>query len=529
MRFFQRCQSEKIPWISGTILSLVLISYPAVVFAHAGHNHEFNTETEAATPEGIKVDGETAKRMGIIVQPVTRQFLSMAIKTTGEIETLPNQKVEVTAPIPGKVVELLVSPGTVVKKGQPVAVISSPDLAELRVGSLEKRAEAEADLQQAQADLKLAQQNLELQRQIAQAEITQALTEVNVAQEKYDRDRDLVNAGALPKRQMLEAQAHLAEGKAQLAKASSRKEVLAAENQLKRAQAAVEVAQSRIRLSNAAYEARLQQLGTVANSQGLVTVNAPISGTVADREATLGQSFQDAGGKLMTILNDSSVFATANIYEKDLEKVKIGQGVRVKIASLPNQSFTGRITLIGSTVAGETRVVPVKAELNNTNGQLKTGMFAELDVLTEKTPTAVLVIPSTAVVEANGKQLVYVENGESYQPVEVILGQKSGNFIEVKTGLFDGDRIVNQGAMQLYAQSLRGEKKAVAENSGIKTQDSAVLIANSSVPWWWVLPGGGAVAGSAFWLGRCSLINNRQDAKRREGREEREEQESLSG
>jgi len=52
-----------------------------------------------------------------------------------------------------------------------------------------------------------------------------------------------------------------------------------------------------------------------ANAKGLVTVTAPISGRVADREVTLGQSFEDAGGKLMTIVNDK-VFATANIYEK---------------------------------------------------------------------------------------------------------------------------------------------------------------------------------------------------------------------
>jgi cobalt-zinc-cadmium efflux system membrane fusion protein len=70
---------------------------------------------------------------------------------------------------------------------------------------------------------------------------------------------------------------------------------------------------------------KLQQLGTAASEKGLVTVTAPISGTVSAREVTLGQTFEDAGGKLMTIVNDSRVFATANIYEKDLDKVKTGQ------------------------------------------------------------------------------------------------------------------------------------------------------------------------------------------------------------
>jgi len=491
--------------ISGAILSLVLMGTPAVVLAHGGHGNEFQGGGEATQTAGsIQVDAETAKRLGIKVEPVNKTELAVGIKTTGQIETLPSKKAEVTAPIPGTVVELLVEPGASVKAGQPVALLSSPDLVELRVESQEKRAEAEANLQQAQADLKLAQQNLERQSQIAAADIEQTRTELKVAQEQYDRDRDLVRAGALPRRQMLESLAHLAEGKAQLAKATSQREVLEAEAQLKRAQSAVKVAQSRIRLSSATYQTRLSQLGTRANAKGLVTVSAPISGRVADREVTLGQSFEDAGGKLMTIVNDSRVFATANIYEKDLNKVETGQRVSVKVSSLPNRTFTGRIKRIGSVVQGETRVVPVQAELDNFGGQLKPGMFAQLEVLTDQTPTAVLVIPNWAVVEANGKKLVYIQNGNAYQGAEVTLGQTSGDMVEVKSGLFDGDRVVTQGAMQLYAQSLRGNNKTPDDHAEtpVPSQSADSSKSGSTLPWWLVIPAGGAIAAAAFWVGR---------------------------
>lgn len=474
-------------------------------FAHAGHGDEFKGESEASqTSAPIQVDSDTEKRLGIKVEPVKRQRLAIGIKTTGQIETLPNQKVEVTALISGKIVELLVEPGAAVKAGQAVAVVSAPDLVELRVNSQEKRAEGEAFLQQSQADLKLAQENLERQQQIATAEIEQASTEVKVAQEKYDRDRDLANAGALPQRQMLESQAHLAEGKAQLAKASSRREVLEAQAQLKRAQAAVEVAQSRIRLSSTVYQTRLSQLGTRANEQGLVTVTAPISGTVADREVTVGQSFQDAGGKLMTIINDNRVFASANIYEKDLNKVQIGQKVNVKIASLQGRTFAGKIATIGSAVAGETRVVPVKAELDNTDGLLKTGMFAEVEVLTDRTNSAILAIKNAAVVEANGKKLVYIQNGNAYQSAEVILGQTSGELVEVKSGLFEGDLVVTERAPQLYTQSLRGGSKTSDDHDHAPTPSK---VKDFSLPLWLILSGVGgviAIASAAFWLGRRS-------------------------
>jgi cobalt-zinc-cadmium efflux system membrane fusion protein len=496
-------------------LSLVLLSAPSVVFAHAGHGDEFQHVDETSqTADSVQVDAETSKRLGIKVEPVKRQPLAIGIKTTGQIETLPNKKVEVTAPIAGKVVELLVEPGAAVKAGQPVAVLAAPDLVELRVNSQEKQAEAQADLQKSQADLNLARANLEQQRQIAAADIQQANTEVKVAQEKYDRDRELASAGALPRRQMLESEAHLREGEAQLVKASSRRDVLEAEAQLKRAQAAVEAAQSHLRLSDTAYQTRLAQLGTGANEKGLVTVTAPISGTVSDREVTLGQAFEDAGGKLMTIVNDSRVFATANIYEKDLDKVKAGQraitqGVApkaiAKVASLPNRTFTGQIAVIGSVVEGETRVVPVKAELDNPDGALKPGMFAELEVLTDRTATAILAIPSSAVVDANGKKLVYVQNGNAFQPVEVTLGQTSGDMVEVKTGLFEGDLVVTQRAPQLYAQSLRGGSKKPETKDAAPAPSQAANSSKSSsqLPWWLVATGGGvAIALGSFLLGR---------------------------
>ena len=374
-----------------------------------------------------------------------------------------------------------------------------------------------------------------------------------MAKEQFDRDRELVASGAIARRTMLESQAHfaeakanvakaksrpevikaeteikqaevdlpmrelrdsqgrVAEAKAQLTKALSRREVLEAENQVKRGKTAVGVAQSRIRLADAAYQARLQQLGTVANDKGLVTVIAPISGTVADREITPGESV-NAEKPLMSLLNDSRVFATANIYEKDLNQVKQGQEVRVKVASLPNRTFRGKISLIGSKVEGESRTVSVKALLDNPEGILKPGMFAELEILTNKTAANILAIPVSAAVEANGKQLVYVKNGDAFQAVEVELGQTSGDLVEIKSGLFEGDLIVTQRAPQLYAQSLRGGNKPSTgeEKKEVSPKATEVNFNNLPVPLWAGIGAGIAIASltfaaGAFWGNRRKL------------------------
>lgn len=505
--------SKKRTLLSVTLLNLMLLTTPSIVLAHGGHGDEFQSGSESnQTTEAIQVDAVTAKSMGIKVEAVKSQRFALGLKTTGQIETLPNRQVEVTAPTPGKVVELLVKPGDLVKAGQTVAVVAAPELVELRVTAQEKQAEAEADVQKAKADLQLAQENLDRQRRIADAEIAQASTEVKVSQEKYDRDNDLYQAGALPRRDLLESQAHLAEGKTQLATAVSRKSVLEAENQLKRAQSDLEVAQTRFRLSNTTYQTRLQQLGTRANAKGLVVVTAPLTGRVVDREVSIGQAFQDAGGRLMTIVNDDRIFITANIYEQDLAKIRNGQRVNARVPSLPNRVFTGRITLIGSNVEGETRVVPVKAELDNANGLLKPGMFAQLDILTEQSSRNVLVIPTSAVVEANGKQLVYLQNGNAFQPVEVTLGQTSEQLVEVKSGLFEDDLIVTQRAPQLYAQSLKGGKPAAeSEENKVSSTTTDNTPNSKQFPWWLVIPVGGAIAGSTFWAG--TLWQTRRQSK----------------
>jgi membrane fusion protein, heavy metal efflux system len=274
--------AKAIRCISGSILNLLLLAYSVPVLAGGGHSHgsgaEFNSGSSTASQQ-VSVDAQTAQRLGIKVEPAKRQRLAVGIKTTGQIETLPNQKVEVTTPISGaKVVELLVEPGVSVKKGQPVAVVSSPDLVTLRVESQEKLAQAQADLQQAQADLKLAQQNYERYKQIAAAEIAEAQSQVSFAQEKYNKDKELADAGALPRRNALESQTKLAQAQALLSRANNHRDVIEAENQLKRSQAAVDVAKSKINLSSDTYQTRLSQLGTRANGKGLVTVTAPISG-----------------------------------------------------------------------------------------------------------------------------------------------------------------------------------------------------------------------------------------------------------
>ncbi len=491
--------SSPLRQFSGMLLSLMLLTTPAAVLAHSGHGDEFQGGTEATQAESIKVDAETAKRIGLKVEAVALRQLAFDIQATGQIETSPSRKVEVTNPVGGTLVRLFVQPGDVVQQGEALAVITSGELAELRVSALDRSAETAGTVQEAQTNLQLAQQTYARQQQISQTSIAQAQTEMRVAQEQYNRDRELTTKGALARRDFLESEAHLAEARKALTEAQSRLAVLDAGAEQDRAQTALEVAQSRAELSTATYDTRLQQLGAEANEDGTITITAPIAGRIADREASLGQSAQDAGAALMTIIDDRTVLATANVYEKDLEKITLGQPVRVKVASFPDRTFSGEVTVVGAVVEGDTRVIPVKAEIENADGALKPGMFAEIEVVSANQSKPVLAVPQSALTEIKGQQVVYVENGGGYQPVEVTLGKTAGDWVEVEEGLFEGDRIVTQRVAQLYAQSLRGGGEPEAAAVEADTATSA-----GQLPWWMTLPIGGVIAAGAFWIGRKS-------------------------
>lgn len=491
---------------SSMALSLLLLTNSTVVLAGGDHGgSEFSNS--GSGPKPVELDAKAAAEVGIKAETVTQRQLAFGIPTTGQIEATPDRKVAVTTPVTGTISQLMVKPGDSVAAGQAVAILYSPELAGLGVEAKTKRAEAEADVRKAQAGLRRAQQHYEQQNKIAAADIQQAKTSLSFAQERYDKDKVLLERGAIPRRQLLDSETKLSEAKAVLAKAEGRLEVSNSLSELKTAQSDVQVAESRIGLSDAAYRTRLAQLGSSSNPDGTVTIRAPISGTVADREATQGESAADPGKALMTIVNDSSVLAVANVFEKDLDQIRVGQPVRVTVKSLPNRTFNGRVTVVGSMIQGQSRSLPVKAELDNPDGALKPGMFSRMEIITDRTYAAALAVPKSAIVDANGKTLVFhQEEGNVYEPVEVTLGRTAGDLVEIKKGVEAGDRVVTQGTTLLYAQSLQGGKAKEGDEHGNEGggEKAAVSSQGGMLPWWLMLPLVGAIAAGTYWLGRRS-------------------------
>ena len=224
-----------------------------------------------------------------------------------------------------------------------------------------------------------------------------------------------------------------------LAKTQVLRDLRQAQSDLRTAQFSAEDARNKITL-----------LGQ-PNSDGSVPIKSPISGIITDRQVTDGQivdQSQMTPWQMFVVSNAATVWVEADIYEKDIEQVREGQTVRMRVAALSAREFTGRITHIAPTLDKTSRAVKVRAEIPNSAGLLKDGMYAEVTIGAGR-GKALPTVPLEAVQHDENSDYVYVADGKNYVKRQVHLGaQRDGN-TEITTGLRSGETIVTHGAIFL--------------------------------------------------------------------------------
>ncbi|HAZ7574580.1 efflux RND transporter periplasmic adaptor subunit [Legionella sp. PATHC032] len=192
----------------------------------------------------------------------------------------------------------------------------------------------------------------------------------------------------------------------------------------------------------------------VGNPPPSVAVNAPIAGIIDARNINLGQAVEP-NTVLFHISNRDKLLVVAQVYEEDLGKVKVGQEVNIHALSYPRQTFPGQVTLIEPNLDPLTRTVNVRITLDNREGILKPGMFVRANVILTHNKAA-LVVPNTALLQADNEQFVFVQNGDTYKRVDVKVGAVEDDFSEITDGLVSGDLVVTQGNRELYTLWLSG-------------------------------------------------------------------------
>src|ERR1017187_807073 len=200
-------------------------------------------------------------------------------------------------------------------------------------------------------------------------------------------------------------------------------------------------------------DAQIAEIETNRRALKTLPVVAPISGFVIEKDAVAGQMV-DAGIKLYRIADLGIVWVLAQIYEQDLPFVQLGQEVVVKVASMPDREFRGRVTFVYPTVDEKTRTAKVRLEFENPGYFLKPGMFVSAQVQAELEPSVVLV-PDSAVLRSGAKNTVFVAlDGGKFEARDVALGlEAQDGMIQVISGLSAGERIVTSGQFLLDSES----------------------------------------------------------------------------
>ncbi|MDH5829773.1 efflux RND transporter periplasmic adaptor subunit [Luteimonas sp. M1R5S18] len=192
------------------------------------------------------------------------------------------------------------------------------------------------------------------------------------------------------------------------------------------------------------------------------TVVAPISGVIASRDIKPG-NFVQINSPIFRIVDSSRLEATLNVPEREIAKLKPGQGVELTADALPGKRFAGtvdRVSPVVDTGTGTFRVVAAFAG----DGELQPGMFTRLSINYDQRADA-LVIPRVALLEDGGEPALYVVRDGTASRVVVKLGYADGGWIEVREGLKQGDAVVVAGKAALRegsAVQVIGEKDAKA-------------------------------------------------------------------
>lgn len=182
-------------------------------------------------------------------------------------------------------------------------------------------------------------------------------------------------------------------------------------------------------------------------------LKAPIAGTVVDRQVNVGNAVgADQGAPLITIANLQKVWVIVDVYEQDLPYVKAGHQARIEFPALRNRIYESTVTYVGDVVDADTRTARARIELDNADGALRPGMFAQVDVSSPEVASAW--VPLSAVLARRDEFYVFVRNAEQqFVSRKVELGQERGDRVAILSGLQAGEDVVTRGAILLDAEA----------------------------------------------------------------------------
>jgi len=371
-------------------------------------------------------DSETVDPATTTTQVIRRDF-SSSVLATGAVKPQVGAEVRVGARISGKVEKLRANIGDSVSAGQTIAELEKADLQAIV-------AQRQAELDLAEAKLAAVESLSPTEIEKAQSDVTQRQATLAMSEQDYERQSALLLRNAVSKDEWERSEERLKVARAGLASARLTLELAKKRYEEDGKQARAEIARARQSLNNSKVQLSYS------------TLVAPISGVIASVSTQEGETV--AAGlnspTFVTIIDLERLQVDAMVDEVDIGKVRPGQKAMFTVDAFPAREFPGKVVAIYPKAVLLENVVyyDVVVEIQgNEDKVLRPEMTASVTIFLDA-KTGVLAIPAKAVKRERGKNVVYVIQGGEPQPREVKVGWKDGTWIEVVSGLQEGETIL---------------------------------------------------------------------------------------
>ncbi|MEI9941912.1 MAG: efflux RND transporter periplasmic adaptor subunit [Pseudomonadota bacterium] len=198
-------------------------------------------------------------------------------------------------------------------------------------------------------------------------------------------------------------------------------------------------------------EAEIARIAKGGEPTKTLTLYSPLAGVVTRKDVVDGMKL-DAGAMPYEIVDLSSVWVLADVYESELRFVSRNMPASLKLNAFPNREFKGKVMFIDPLLDPQTRTVKVRLAFPNPDGELRPEMFGEVVLI--GAPREGLSIPPDAVIDSGTEKLVFVAIGAGkFQPRTVKLGESDGVGVEVLSGLTLGERVVTRANFLVDSES----------------------------------------------------------------------------
>ncbi len=189
-----------------------------------------------------------------------------------------------------------------------------------------------------------------------------------------------------------------------------------------------------------------------ARNNAIQSIAAPISGFVVEKNVTDKMQYQASNAQpFFVISNLDEVWVMANVFESDVEKIKVGYEADVNVIAYKNKTYRGKVDRIFSILDPQSRVMKVRIRIPNSDFSLKPEMFAQISIKYDDAGLVLPAVPSEAVIFDKDKNFVMVYKDKCHiETREVQVFKTNGQVTYLKSGLSVGEKIISQNQLLIY-------------------------------------------------------------------------------